>query len=63
VGSYFVSNINLAMYKVNAAMKSLINMFTFGTGFPTMPREFPKTRVEEKQVLYSDVSQLSAELG
>ena len=59
VGNYFVNNIDLALYKANSAMKSLINMYTFGTGFPTMPREFPKTRVEEKQVLYSDVSQLS----
>jgi hypothetical protein len=62
VGSYFVSNIDLAMYKAKSAIRQIINTFTFGTGFPTIPREYPKTRVDTNHVLYYDVSQLEGSL-
>lgn len=38
VGNYFVSNINLAMFKANSVIKNLFNTYTFGTGFPTITR-------------------------
>jgi hypothetical protein len=42
VGSFFVSNINLAMFKANSVMKGLMNTETFGTGYPTIHRDLPK---------------------
>jgi len=38
VGSYFINNTPLAMFKANAAMRNVVNTFTFGTGFPTVTR-------------------------
>jgi hypothetical protein len=61
VNNYFVSNIDLATIKVNAALKSLKNTFTFGTGFPTLTRKMPKTKVEENFVLYYEGSHGEAE--
>lgn len=62
VGSYFVSNINLAMFKANSVLKSLFNTYTFGTGFPTIPRENPKVRVDANETLYYDSSHFAAPL-
>jgi hypothetical protein len=63
VGSYFVSNIQLAMFKANSVIKNIKDTFTFGTGFPTIVREMPKTRVDQEQVLYYDTSHIgNAEL-
>jgi hypothetical protein len=58
VGSFFVNNIKLAMFKASSVLKSLSNTFTFGTGFPTVIREVPKTKVEKDYVLYYDSSHL-----
>lgn len=60
VGSFFVSNINLAMFKANSVLKSLFNTYTFGTGFPTITRETPKVRVDANETLYYDPSHLAA---
>jgi len=38
VGSYFINNIPLAMFKANTAIRNVVNTFTFGTGFPTVTR-------------------------
>lgn len=56
VGSYFVSNINLAMFKANSIMNRLKDTYTFGTGYPTIIRELPKTVVEKDYVFYYDSS-------
>jgi hypothetical protein len=56
VDSFYVSNMNLALFKANMAMKSLINTYTFGTGFPTVPRSLPRTKVDKDYVVYYDSS-------
>lgn len=56
VNNYFVSNIELAKEKVNAALRSLKNTFTFGTGFPTLIRKMPKVKMEVNHVLYYEGS-------
>lgn len=60
MGSYFVNNINLAMFKANSVLKSLFNTYTFGTGFPTITRENPKVRVDVNETLYYDPSHFAA---
>lgn len=62
VGSFFVSNIPLALYKVNQAMKKLANTFVFGTDFPTVPRDLPKTTVSKDYILYYDASHFGESL-
>jgi len=58
VGNYFVNNLNLAMFKANSVLRKLANTYTFGTGFPTISRELPKTKVSRNYVLYYDSSHL-----
>lgn len=54
VGSYVVSNMNLAMFKAKSIINKVTNTYTFGTGFPTIVRELPKAKVEQDVVLYYD---------
>lgn len=56
VNNYFVTNIELAKEKVNAALRSLKNTFTFGTGFPTLIRKMPKAKLEANHILYYEGS-------
>jgi hypothetical protein len=56
VGNYFVNNLNLAMFKANSVLRRLANTYTFGTGFPTIQREVPRTKVSRDYVLYYDSS-------
>ena len=56
VGDFHVSNINLAMFKANQILHKLKGVKVFGTGFPSLPREFPKTEVTEDYVIYYDGS-------
>jgi len=39
-------------------MKLLTNTYTFGTGFPTIVRENPKTNVKKDYTLYYDNSHI-----
>jgi hypothetical protein len=38
VGQYYVTNNDLALFKVNEGMKLLLGTKVFGTGFPTLAR-------------------------
>lgn len=58
VGNYFVNNLNLAMFKANSVLRRLANTYTFGTGFPTIPRELPRTKVSRDYVIYFDSSHM-----
>lgn len=40
-----VKDMDLALFKGNQAMKKLFKTYTFGTGFPTLPKRYPRTRV------------------
>jgi len=45
VNNYFVNNMNLALFKFNEVMKKMKNQKVFGTGYPSIPRQSPRTRV------------------
>lgn len=49
-------NINLAMFKVNQILQKLKGVKVFGSGFPTLAREYPKTEITEDYVIYYDGS-------
>jgi hypothetical protein len=63
VGSYYVNNVNLALWKANQAMKTLVNTFTFGTNYPTITRELPKVVVSTDFVLYYDPSHSNSQIA
>lgn len=46
VGSYFVTNINLALFKAHEVMKKMVGSKVFGTGFPSLAKEHPSTEVQ-----------------
>lgn len=56
VGSYFVGNINLALFKANQVLHKLKGTKVFGTGFPSLAREAPGTEVTQDYVVYYDLS-------
>lgn len=61
VGQYYVNNIKLAMFKAVSVLNNIKNTYTFGTGFPSLPRALPKAQVEENLVLYYDSSSFALE--
>lgn len=60
VGNYFVNNIDLAFYRATKILKKVVGTQTFGTGFPTVVRELPKTRVDTNWVFYYDSSHIGS---
>lgn len=60
VGIFYVNNVNLALFKANEMMKRIVNSTVFGTGYATVPRALPRTKVELDYVIYYDSSQLEA---
>ena len=44
--NFYVGNIKLAEFKVQSILNNLVNTFVFGTGFPTIERDVPKTLVD-----------------
>lgn len=59
VGNYFVGNFYLAMYRAQNVFQKLVNTFTFGTGFPSINRHSPKTRVDMNYIFYYDNSHMA----
>lgn len=53
-GSYYVGNINLALFKTNQVLSKLKGTKVFGSGFPTLAREVPSTEVSQDYVVYFD---------
>lgn len=58
VGNYFVNNFELAKYRAGKVLSKIVGTQTFGTGFPTVARELPKTRVDPNWVFYYDSSHI-----
>ena len=58
VGNYFISNKDLAIWKANKILQKVVDTYTFGTDFPTIVRESPRTRVDRDWVFYYDSSHL-----
>lgn len=46
VGNYYVTDPNLAVFKINMGLRSLLKYRVFGSGFPTWPRDFPEIEVD-----------------
>lgn len=44
------------MFKVNQILQKLKGVKVFGSGFPTLAREYPKTEITEDYVIYYDGS-------
>ena len=51
---------NLALFKAGQVMNKNIKAKVFGTGFPSIPRESPKTRVDQNWTIYYDTSALNS---
>lgn len=56
VDNFYVSNLNLAMFKADQVIKKNLKHRVFGCGFPSLPRESPRTRVDHDYVIYYDAS-------
>jgi hypothetical protein len=65
VNGFFVTNMNLALFKATEVLKKNLNWRVFGSGFPSLPRQTPMTRVDASQVIYYDSSavELNTPLG
>lgn len=58
VGNFYVTNFQLAQYRAEKVLSKVVGTKTFGSGFPTIAREFPKTRVNTNWVFYFDNSHI-----
>lgn len=56
VGSYVITNLKLADFKLNVALRLLTGYRVFGSGFPVWPRPLPKVWIKENYVLLYDGS-------
>jgi hypothetical protein len=56
VNAFIVTNMNLALFKASQVLKKNLNWKVFGSGFPSLPRQTPMTRVDSTQVIYYDTS-------
>lgn len=59
VGSYYVNNLNLAMFKASQLLAKLQKTPVFGNGYPLNYKEYPKTEVRESFVVYYDAHSIS----
>ena len=56
VDGYAVDNLELAKFKIAQVLGSMKGESTFGTGFPTWPRDHPNVEVNENFTLLYDSS-------
>lgn len=56
VNNFIVTNMNLALFKATQILKKNLNWRVFGSGFPSLARQSPKTRVDKDSVIYYDAS-------
>lgn len=56
VNNFFVTNLNLAFFKAEQVLKKNIGQKVFGTGFPTIPMQFPKTSLDREKVMFYDAA-------
>lgn len=47
---------NLALFKATQVLKKNLNWYVFGSGFSSLPRQSPMTRVDKDSVIYYDAS-------
>lgn len=53
---------NLALFKASQVLKKNLNWKVFGSGFPSLARQSPMTRVDKDSVLYYDASAVGNDL-
>jgi hypothetical protein len=58
VGSYVVTNVLLAQFKVNEILKSFNGHRVLGDGFPSWPRDFPNAEVRKGYAFFYDSSHI-----
>lgn len=51
---------NLALFKATQVLKKNLNWKVFGSGFPSLHRQSPKTRVDRDSVMYYDASAIAS---
>ncbi len=56
VNSFIVTNMNLALFKANQVIQKHLKSKLFGSGFPSIPRASPKTRVDTNYTIYYDAA-------
>ncbi len=61
VNGFIVTNMNLALFKASQVLQKNLNWRVFGSGFPSLPRQSPKTRVDQDSVIYYDASAIAME--
>ena len=52
VNNFVVTNMMLALFKATKVLKKNLNWKVFGTGFPSLPRKNPMTKVDKDSVIY-----------
>jgi hypothetical protein len=50
---------NLALFKANQVLQKNLHWRVFGSDFPSLARQSPKTRVDKDTVIYWDASALA----
>lgn len=61
VGNFVVENFPLAQFKMNQVLSVLKEYGTFGTGFPTWPRDHPNVEVNSNYTFFYDSSHIPHE--
>ena len=58
VGNYVVTDLKLAEFKVNMALRSLVGYKVFGSGYPVWPRDLPSIWIKDDYILIYDSSHI-----
>ena len=56
IEGFVINNTNLAAFKINQVLNNLKGLRTFGTGFPTWPRDHPNIWISDNFTLLYDSS-------
>lgn len=57
-GSYIVTDLRQAEFKVNMALKSLVGYRVFGSGYPIWPRDLPSVWIKDDYMMIYDASHI-----
>lgn len=58
VGSYVITDLKLAEFKLNMALRSLVGYRVFGSGYPVWPRDLPSIWIKDDYILLYDSSHI-----
>ena len=59
MNGFIVTNMNLALFKASQVLQKNLNWRVFGSGYPSLPRQSPITRVDADTVIYYDASAIA----